>query len=162
VRFRWLRLPFGLKVSFETFQRKLIERLAGLKGVACIADDILVFGNSESDHDKNLRSNIKLYHDKSVFKTTEVEFLGHLITNEGLKPDVKKLKRFWAWETQPMLTELQKLSTVMEPIRRLTKQDVEFKWSEEQDKAMGEIKTTTPMFAHYNGPKKELVIQCDA
>lgn len=102
-----------------------------------------------------------LYHDKSVFKTTEVEFLGQLITNEGLKPDVKKLKRFWAWETQPMLTELQKLSTVMEPIRRLTKQDVEFKWSEEQDKAMGEIKTTTPMFAHY-GPNKELAIQCDA
>ena len=57
-----------------------------------------------------------------------------------------------------------KLSTVMEPIKRLTKQDVEFKWSEEQDKAMAEIKklvTTAPILAYYD-PKKELVIQCDA
>ena len=59
---------------------------------------------------------------------------------------------------------LPKLSTVMEPIRRLTKQDVEFEWSEEQNKAMDEVKrlvTTAPVLAYYN-PKKELVIQCDA
>ena len=185
-RYRWLRLPFGLKVSSEIFQRKLNESLAGLKGVACIADDILVYGKSESDHDENLRnllevcdkSNIKLNHDKSVFKTTEVEFLGHLVTSEGLKPDVKKVKAILGMENptdvdgvrwlQGMVTYLAKflpkLSTVMEPIRRLTKQDVEFKWSEEQDKAMEEIKklvTTAPILAYYN-PKKELVIQCDA
>ena len=184
-RYRWLRLPFGLKVSSEIFQRKLNESLAGLKGVACIADDILVYGKSESDHDnlRNLlevcdKSNIKLNHDKSVFKTTEVEFLGHLVTSEGLKPDVKKVKAILGMENptdvdgvrwlQGMVTYLAKflpkLSTVMEPIRRLTKQDVEFKWSEEQDKAMEEIKklvTTAPILAYYN-PKKELVIQCDA
>ena len=59
---------------------------------------------------------------------------------------------------------LPKLSTVMEPIRRLTKQDVEFKWSEEQDKAMDEIKklvTTASILAYYDS-KKELLIQCDA
>jgi hypothetical protein len=59
---------------------------------------------------------------------------------------------------------LPKLSTVMEPIRRLTKHDVEFEWSEEQNKAMDEIKrlvTTAPVLAYYD-PKKELVIQCDA
>ena len=99
-RFRWLRLPFGLKVSSEIFQRKLNESLMGLKGVACIADDVLVYENSESDHYENLRNllkvctktNIKLNLDKSVFKTTEVEFLGHLVTNKGLKPDVKKVE----------------------------------------------------------------------
>ncbi len=52
----------------------------------------------------------------------------------------------------------------MEPIRRLTKQDVEFEWSEEQNKAMDEIKrlvTTAPVLT-YCKPKKELVIRCDA
>ena len=130
--------------------------MAGLKGVACIADDILVYGKSESDHDENLRnllevcdkSNIKLNHDKSVFKTTEVEFFGHVVTSEGLKPDFKKVEAILGMENptdvdgvrrlQGMVTYLAKflpkLSTVMEPIRRLTKQDVEFKWSEEQEK----------------------------
>ena len=177
-----------MKVSSEIFQRKLNESLAGLKGVACIADDILVYGKSKSDHDENLRnlpevcdkSNIKLNHDKSVFKTTEVEFLGHLVTSESLKPDVKKVEAILGMEfenptdvdgvcrLQGMVTYLAKflpkLSTVMEPIRRLTKQDVEFKWSEEQDKAMDEIKklvTTVSIVAYYD-PKKELVIQCDA
>ena len=124
------------------------------------------------------KSNIKLNHDKSVFKTTEVELLGHQVTSEGLKPDVKKVEAILGMENptdvdgvrrlQGMVTHLAKflpkLSTVMEPIRRLTKQDVEFKWSEEQDIAMDEIKklfTTAPILAYYD-PKKESVIQCDA
>ena len=99
-RFRWCRLPFGLKVSSEIFQRKLNESLAGTQGVVCVADDILVYGNSEKDHDEKLkklldacvRNKIKLNLQKSVFKTTEVEFLGHLMTSEGLKPDTKKIE----------------------------------------------------------------------
>ncbi|KAK3745274.1 hypothetical protein QZH41_003738 [Actinostola sp. cb2023] len=46
-RFRWLRLPFGLKVSSEIFQRKLNENLEGLLGVVSVADDILVSGSTE-------------------------------------------------------------------------------------------------------------------
>jgi hypothetical protein len=77
----------------------------GLKGVACIADDILVYGNSESDHDENLgnllevctKTNIKLNLDKSVFKTTEVEFLGHLVTNKVM---LRKLKQFYVCSTR--------------------------------------------------------------
>ncbi|XP_048585750.1 uncharacterized protein LOC116606612 [Nematostella vectensis] len=185
-RFRWCRLPFGLKVSSEIFQRKLMESLSGLRGVVCVADDILVYGHSEGDHDEKLRylldvcarNNIKLNHQKSVFKTTEVEFLGHVVTSEGLKPDMKKVEAILKMENptdvegarrvQGMVTYLAKflpqLSTVMDPIRRLTRQDVEWEWSEEQDHAMKEIKrlvTTAPVLAYYD-PDKELVIQCDA
>ena len=45
-----------------------------------------------------LKTNIKLNLDKSVFKTTEVEFLGHLVTNKGLKPDVKKVEAILGME----------------------------------------------------------------
>ena len=73
-RYRWLRLPFGTKVSSEIFQRKLNESIEGLKGVVCAADDIIIFGISDADHDENLRSllirckkhNIKLNKDKCV------------------------------------------------------------------------------------------------
>ena len=41
-RYRWLRLPFGLSVSSEIFQKHLHQALKGLPGVNCIADDVLV------------------------------------------------------------------------------------------------------------------------
>ena len=99
-RYRWLRLPFGTKVSSEIFLRKLNESLEGLKGIVCVADDILIFGISDADHDENLRNllircrehNIKLNKDKCVFKTPELDFLGHVVTNKGLKPDQKKVE----------------------------------------------------------------------
>ena len=41
-RYRWLRLPFGIKVSSEIFQKHLNQVLEGLVGVVCITDDIVV------------------------------------------------------------------------------------------------------------------------
>jgi hypothetical protein len=43
-RYRWSRLPFGLKVSSEIFQRKLTEVLGDIDGIFTIADDIIVTG----------------------------------------------------------------------------------------------------------------------
>ena len=47
-RFRWARLPFGLSVSSEIFQKRLTEALGGLKGVICVADDIIVIGRGDT------------------------------------------------------------------------------------------------------------------
>ncbi|XP_055590626.1 uncharacterized protein K02A2.6-like [Uranotaenia lowii] len=47
-RYRWKRLPFGISPAPEIFQNKLHEVLQGLKGVDCLADDILVYGCGES------------------------------------------------------------------------------------------------------------------
>jgi Reverse transcriptase (RNA-dependent DNA polymerase) len=43
-RFRWTRLPFGLSVSGEIFQKKLVQVLEGLDGIINVADDIVVPG----------------------------------------------------------------------------------------------------------------------
>ena len=53
-RYRWLWLPFGLKVSSEIFQKRLHQALEGLEGIQCIADDILVHGD-EKTHDDRIR-----------------------------------------------------------------------------------------------------------
>ena len=58
-RYRWKRLPFGLSVSSEIFQRKLTEALVGLSGIICIADDIIIHGKSESEHDLNMKKFIE-------------------------------------------------------------------------------------------------------
>jgi hypothetical protein len=58
-RFRWLRMPFGVKPAPELFAAKMHDALRGLNGVACIADDILTYGCGETveeakkDHDRN-------------------------------------------------------------------------------------------------------------
>ena len=46
-RYRWLRLPSDVSAAPELFQARLNNALAGLKGVACIADDILIAGETQ-------------------------------------------------------------------------------------------------------------------
>ena len=55
-RYRWLRLPFGLKVSTEIFQKQLCMALEGLEGVQIVADDVILYGKDHDDHNRNLRN----------------------------------------------------------------------------------------------------------
>ncbi len=53
-RYRYLRLPYGLKSSQDVFQRKLDGCLEGLNGVVSIVDDVIVHGRTRHEHDQNL------------------------------------------------------------------------------------------------------------
>ena len=179
-RYRWLRLPFGTKVSSEIFQRKLNDNLVGLKGVVCVADDILIYGDSEEQHDSNLRNlltrcsenNLKLK-EKSMFHTSQLNFLGHVVTDKGLRPDLKKVEAILHMPNPTdleavrrlqgmILIYLAKFLPIVERVRRLTRQDCNWEWGEET--AMSQLKrlvTTAPLLAYYD-PAKKLTIQCDA
>ena len=75
-----------------------------MRGVKVIVDDILIFGTGQSqeqalkDHDQNLLkllerlrlNNVKINLEKAKLKISEVTYIGHRITNNGLKPDPKK------------------------------------------------------------------------
>ncbi|KAI8733312.1 Retrovirus-related Pol polyprotein [Biomphalaria glabrata] len=60
-RYRWSRLPFGLSVIGEIFQKKLTEALLGLEGCINVADDIVIVGcgqskeEAEKDHSDKLK-----------------------------------------------------------------------------------------------------------
>ncbi len=105
-RYRWLRLPFGLCVSSEIFQEQVNQALGGLNGIVNIADDILVYGVGETkedatkDHDTKLvnllnrcrDSGIALNPDKQKLRLAEVEFMGHILTGDGVKIDPEKVE----------------------------------------------------------------------
>ena len=55
-RYRFTRLPMGICVAPEIFQRKMTELLGELPGVECFLDDIVVSGGSEKEHNENLRN----------------------------------------------------------------------------------------------------------
>ncbi|KAK3774254.1 hypothetical protein RRG08_050759 [Elysia crispata] len=105
-RFRWTRLPFGLNVSSEIFQRHLTQALEGLEGYINVADDIIVTGRgdtqekAEKDHEKNIKmlkerckdKGIKLNPSKASEKQEEVTFMGHSISTKGVQPDTSKIE----------------------------------------------------------------------
>ena len=105
-KYRWLRMPFGISSAPEEFQRRLQGVLHGLEGVAVVADDTLVFGVGETeamarrDHDQKLfkllqrarEVNLKFNKDKMRLHQTELLYIGHQISAEGVKPDVAKVK----------------------------------------------------------------------
>ncbi|XP_028419155.1 uncharacterized protein K02A2.6-like [Dendronephthya gigantea] len=191
-RYRWRRLPFGLSVSSEIFQKRVHQVLDGLDGILDITDDILIYGvgateeDANVDHDRKLRhllerckkNGVALNPDKMKLRQKEVTYMGHLFTSGGLKVDpgkleaVKELPRPTDIESVQRLNGfvnylakfLPRLADVMEPICRLTRKGVEWRWEEEQEKAFQEVKklvTEAPVLKYYD-PKDEVVIQCDA
>ena len=191
-RYRWTQLPFGLKVSSEIFQRKLNEALSGLSGVICIAGDLLVIrcGNTKdeatADHEQKLRElqkrcsqrNIMLNDEKSVLQQTQVKFMGHMLTTEGIQADQYKVeailnmpaptdvhgvKRFCGM-SQYLSKFLPNLASDLLPIRELTRKDVDWNWSAECEEAFIKVKRkiTEALLLNYFNPDKELVLQVDS
>jgi len=97
-----LRVPFGLKEAPATFQRMMNTVLTGLTGLKAFVylDDIIIYANSITDHSKKLNEvfsrlrayNLKLQPSKYSFMRKEVTYLGHIITDKGVKPDPEKIK----------------------------------------------------------------------
>jgi hypothetical protein len=100
--YEYVRMPFGLKNAPATFQRVMDNVLKELQGKVCFVymDDIIIFSTSLQEHTSNLRlvfeklrkCRFKIQLDKSEFLRKEVEFLGHVITPDGIKPNPKKIE----------------------------------------------------------------------
>jgi len=161
-RYRFLRLPYGIKSAPEVFSRTIVEIFENLKGVETYVDDILIHAKTEEEHDRRLRAvlekcrevGLRLNKDKSRFKQTQITFLGHVITENGLKADPSKVR---AINDMPipenvadvrrflgMVTYLAKftphLSELTAPLRDLTKSDSCFCWDVCLTQAFNKIK----------------------
>lgn len=100
--FEYLRMPFGLNNAPSTFQRLMNNVLHGLIGKTCLVymDDVIVFSTSLQEHleklnqifDRFRRCQLKIQLDKSEFLKKEAEFLGHVVTPDGIKPNPRKLE----------------------------------------------------------------------
>ena len=161
-RYRYLRLPKGIRSSQDIYNRKMEEALEGLDGVACIVDDLIIFGKSKAEHDKNLKrllirareKGIRFSSDKAVICKSEVNYFGHVITDRVLSVDKGKVSAITNMENPNsrheletllgMLTYLSKfapnLAELTSPLRSLLKKDIEYIWGPEQEKAFVKVK----------------------
>ena len=95
----WKRLPTGTIITSDIFQHKLDAIFIRQPGVTRIADDMIIYGTMEDEHDRNLqqfleltwKNELKFNKDKTQFKKKEVSFFGHRWSQDGLSPDPKKI-----------------------------------------------------------------------
>ena len=95
----FVRMPFGLKNAAQTFQRLMNSILRDLPFVFVYLDDILVSSTNRTEHAEHLRSVFKALSDaglvvqrpKCIFGATEVTFLGHEVSEAGIKPLPEKV-----------------------------------------------------------------------
>ena len=125
-RYRFLRMPFGLKMSQDVFQAKIDQTFEGCEGTIGIADDIVIFGKSEQEHDRHLHdmltrcrsTGLKLNPDKCKIKQRKIKFYGVICGEDGVQPDPSKvsaLKNLAAPTTTQELQTFLGLVTYMGP-----------------------------------------------
>ena len=66
--------------------------LSGIPGVICDIDDILVSGRNQQEHDQQLKMVLQrmeaagvTLNEKCVFSVSEIKFIGHIISKEGIQ-----------------------------------------------------------------------------
>ena len=106
-KYEFIRMPFGLKNAPATFQRLMDSVLRKHLGIRCFVymDDIIIFSSSLETHLQDITkilqtlrdANLKIQCDKSEFLRKEVEFLGHVVTTEGVKPNPSKVEAVKSW-----------------------------------------------------------------
>ncbi|XP_030755820.1 uncharacterized protein K02A2.6-like [Sitophilus oryzae] len=149
--FMYNRLPFGVASAPAMFQRIMEQLLAGLDGVVCFLDDILITGKNRVSHlekielvlDRLQKSGLTVALDKCELFTKSVHYLGYTIDKYGLKTSfINFYNKF-----------IPNAASVLQPLYNLLKKNMQFNWSEECTRAYNKVKniiSATPVLEHYN------------
>ncbi|UYV69063.1 K02A2.6-like [Cordylochernes scorpioides] len=181
-RYKYCRMPFGISLAPEYFQRVMSIILQGMDGVMCYLDDILIFASDSKTHDRILRlvlrklkeAKVTLNKAKCVFGVPRINFLGHILDEDGIRPDPAKIE---AVAEMPAPTDVhgvrrflgmvnhlgrfvENLSEIVAPLNQLLVKGQDFVWDCSQERAFRKLKellTTQPILAAYDVRKPTMV-----
>jgi len=186
--YEWLVMPFGLTNASSSFMRLMHHVLRPFIGkfVVVYFDDILIYNLSLEDHKKHVRKVMetlrkeKLYVnlEKCVFIVDQIDFLGFVVSSQGVHVDEEKVAAIRHWPTPTNVSEVwsfhglasfyrrfvKDFSTIVAPLNAIVKKDVVFKWGLEHEKGYETLKyklTKAPILALPNFTKT-FKIECDA
>lgn len=161
--FHFKRMPFGLTNAPASFQRMVNALLSGLKGVnlQVFIDDICIATKTWDEHLKLLeqilkvviKSNLRIKSNKCTFGARKIVFLGHEISEEGIKQEPEKLKALLQLAPPTdangvrralgMFSYYRKFvpsfALMAEPLTRLTKKNATFQWGKVEQQAFKDI-----------------------
>src|SRR4051812_26963027 len=165
-------MPFGLTNAPAVFMDMMnrIFRPYLDKFVVVFVDDILIYSASEAEHEEHLRIALQLLRDNKLyakyskyeFWLSEVKFLGHVVSGEGISVDPSKIEAVTKWERPKTVFDIRSFlglagyyrrfvkdfSKLANPMTKLTRKGARFEWSEECEQAFKELKerlTTAPV-----------------
>src|SRR5436853_769558 len=181
-------MPFGLANAPATFQNMMNDIFRDMidMGVVIYLDDILIYRESEEDHValvKRVLSRLQEHQlaiapDKCEWHRSKVNFLGYIISEEGIEMDQAKIQTVLEWEAPTTVKEVQSFlgfanfyrrfiegySKLTRPLTDLTKKSEKFIWSRECEIAFEQLKsrfTSAPILRHFD-PQLQCIIECDA
>ncbi|UYV81891.1 K02A2.6-like [Cordylochernes scorpioides] len=185
-RFRFKRLPYGLNSASEVFQRCINNILSGLQGTACYMDDILIYGSTMEEHNRNLETvlrrleenNVKLIAKKQQIAVDKVNFLGHIISRDGIAIQASRAEAIQKLKRPENKTEVQRflgmvtylgkfipnLSDKTAPLRKLISNKSEWKFGGEENDCFEKLKdmvSNAPILTFFD-PTKPITISSDA
>ena len=184
-RYQFKRLPMGSKVASDIFQRMLDSVYIGLPGVTGIADDMVIFGRNEEEHDRNLilflettrKNGLILNKRKLQFKKEEVSFFGHRWNSTGISPDPKKTESILKMQFPPDKETMHsflglvnflnrytpRLAELCSPLRKLILKDSHYSPGDTEHAAFDAIKAEfqKKIILPYFDRNKETILQTD-
>ena len=161
--YEWLVMPFGLSNAPSTFMRLMTHALKDFIGKFLVVyfDDILIYSKNHNDHLGHLRllleklresqlyANLK----KCQFLSNNIQFLGFIVSAQGIKADPIKIQAILEWETPTNIREVRSFhglasfyrrfirifSTITAPISNCLKKG-DFEWTKSAQGALDKIK----------------------
>ena len=177
-RYAFQRLPFGISSAQDVFQAIMHDIFKDIEGTEVIVDDLLIWAENEEQHDIVLKKvlqrarerNLKFNMEKSQIKCNSINYIGHTLSKDGLKPDPTKVEAIVKMATPRSKEELQRflgmvtylgkfipsLSQTAAPLRALVGKDVEWQWSREQATSFTALKnlvSTAPVLKYFDQSK---------
>jgi len=186
--YEYLVMPFGLRNAPSVFQRFIQDVLSEVIGsyVQVYLDDIIIYSRSLKSHIVHVRNVLKLLIEnrlyvkleKCDFHVKSTTFLGFNISCNGLNMDINKVKSILEWPTPRNTKELQSFlglcnfyrrfikdfAKIMEPLRKLLKNNSNFDWDNEADRSFNLLKDAfkNDELLIFPDPEKEFVVETDS
>ena len=161
-KYEYLRCPFGLTQAPAYFQTLVNTVIAGLPFAFAYLDDVLVYSATPEDHIAHVRelferfreAKLKLKDSKCNYLKKNIQYLGHLISGEGILPVKEKLESIREVSRPKNPKEIKqflglagyyrkfipKFSDVARPLTHLTRKDVEFIWTDVCERSFQTLK----------------------
>ena len=162
-KYKFLMVPFGLTQAPAYFQLLMNKVLEGLSYGMTYLDDIIIFSKNEEDHLRHLeevfrqlrQAGLKIKHSKCDFFKSEIHYLGHLISADGISPlpdkldtiknmptskDTKEIKQFLGL-TGYYRKFVPRFADISRPLKQLTKKETKFMWTQECQKSFELLKS---------------------
>jgi hypothetical protein len=186
--FEFTVMPFGLCNAPATFQRLMDTVLRDIlwQNVVVYVDDINIGSKTFDEHLLHLeqvflrlrQSGLKLSPEKCFFFEKKLPVLGYVIGREGIQTDPEKVAAIKGFPIPKDLTQLRGFialasyyrkfikgfSTIVEPLNRLLKKNVSYRWTTDQQKAFENLKDclTSPPILAYPDLDKPYILYTDA